>query len=62
MVLAGIPSQPIDPVHLKYRLRNIQTNRADLTHGRLPSMSFSSPQPPVLYGKRLETMSQSAVF
>src|SRR5450631_2714503 len=28
----------IDAVNLKYRLRNIDTNCANLTHGRLPSM------------------------
>src|SRR5450755_2914709 len=28
----------IDAVNLKHRLRNIDTDRANLTHGRLPSM------------------------
>src|SRR6516164_7351777 len=36
----------IDPVHLEYRLPNIQTNRANLAHGRLPSMWFALTQPP----------------
>jgi 2-polyprenyl-3-methyl-5-hydroxy-6-metoxy-1,4-benzoquinol methylase len=36
----------IDPVHLEHRLRNIKTNRANLVHGRLPSMWFASTQPP----------------
>ena len=27
----------IYPVNLEYRLRNIETNRANLAHGRLPS-------------------------
>ena len=27
----------IDAVNLEYRLRNIETNRANLAHGRLPS-------------------------
>src|ERR1700730_3908696 len=36
----------IDPVHLEYRLRNIKPNRANLAHGRLPSMWFASTQPP----------------
>jgi len=33
-------------VDLKHRLRNIQTNRANLAHGRLPSMWFGLTQPP----------------
>src|SRR5471030_1076825 len=36
----------IDPVDLEYRLRNIETNRANLAHGRLPSMWFALTQPP----------------
>src|SRR6516164_910385 len=36
----------IDPVHLEYRLPNIHTNRANLAHGRLPSMWFALTQPP----------------
>ena len=36
----------IDTVNLKHRLRNIETNRANLAHGRLPSMWFVSTQPP----------------
>jgi hypothetical protein len=36
----------IDPVHLEYRLRNIETNRANLAHGRLPSKWFALAQPP----------------
>src|SRR5271169_4699595 len=36
----------IDPVNLKYRLRDIETNRANLAHGRLPSKWFVSTQPP----------------
>src|ERR1700704_2501177 len=36
----------INPVHLEYRLRNIETNRANFAHGRLPSMWFASTQPP----------------
>src|SRR5581483_245943 len=36
----------IDPVNLEYRLRNIETNRANLAHGRLPSTWFASAQPP----------------
>src|SRR6266404_4983999 len=27
----------INPMHLEYRLRNIETNRANFAHGRLPS-------------------------
>ena len=27
----------IDAMNLEYRLRNIETNRANLAHGRLPS-------------------------
>jgi hypothetical protein len=33
-------------VNLKYRLRNIKTNRANLAHGRLPLLWFASTQPP----------------
>src|SRR6476646_10815464 len=36
----------IYPVHLEYRLRNIETNRANLAHGRLPSIWFALTQPP----------------
>src|SRR5213075_1664951 len=36
----------IHPVNLKYRFRNIETNRANLAHGRLPSKWFASTQPP----------------
>ena len=36
----------IHAVHLKYRLRNIETNRANFAHGRLPSMWFALTQPP----------------
>src|SRR5437899_1526760 len=36
----------IHAVNLKYRLRNIETNRANLAHGRLPSKWFASTQPP----------------
>src|SRR3974390_2534897 len=36
----------IHAVDLEYRLRNIETNRANLAHGRLPSMWFSFTQPP----------------
>src|SRR4051794_3890247 len=36
----------IDLVHLEDRLRNIQTNCANLAHGRLPSMWFASTEPP----------------
>src|SRR5215472_18540891 len=36
----------IDPVNLEYRLRNIDTNRANFAHGRLPSMWFALTQPP----------------
>jgi hypothetical protein len=36
----------IDAVNLKHRLRNIHTDRANLAHGRLPSMWFSLAQPP----------------
>src|SRR6516165_2597713 len=36
----------IHAVDLKHRLRNIQTNRANLAHGRLPSMWFALTQPP----------------
>ena len=36
----------INPVHLKDRLRNIKTDRANLAHGRLPSMWFAFTQPP----------------
>src|SRR6516164_4169069 len=36
----------IHAVHLKYRLRNIETNRANFAHGRLPSMCFALTQPP----------------
>src|SRR5262249_12536614 len=36
----------IDAVNLKHRLRNIETDRANLPHGRLPSMWFASTQPP----------------
>jgi hypothetical protein len=35
----------IDAVNLKYRLRNIETDRDNLAHGRLPSMWFASTQP-----------------
>jgi hypothetical protein len=35
-------SRGINAMHLKYRLRNIQTDRANLAHGRLPSMWFAS--------------------
>src|SRR5262252_6465278 len=38
----------IHPVRLKHRFRNIETNRANLAHGRLPSMWFALTQP--LYG------------
>src|ERR1700729_4101205 len=36
----------IDTVNLEYRLRNIETNRDNLAHGRLPSKWFVSTQPP----------------
>src|ERR1700757_576857 len=36
----------IDPVNLKNRLRDIETDRANLAHGRLPSKWFVSTQPP----------------
>src|SRR5436190_16230312 len=36
----------IHAVNLKYRFRNIETNRASLAHGRLPSKWFASTQPP----------------
>ena len=36
----------IHAVNLKYRLRNIETNRANLAHGRLPSLWFALTQPP----------------
>jgi hypothetical protein len=36
----------IDAVNLKHRLRNIDTDRATLALGRLPSMWFVSTQPP----------------
>ena len=36
----------IHPVNLEYRLRNIETNRANFAHGRLPSKWFASTQPP----------------
>src|SRR5262245_11367430 len=36
----------INPVYLEYRLRNIETNRDNLAHGRLPSKWFASTQPP----------------
>src|SRR5437762_7857222 len=36
----------IHAVNLKYRFRNIETNRANLAHGRLPSKWFASTQPP----------------
>src|SRR6201982_2620463 len=36
----------IHAVNLKYRLRNIETNCANLAHGRLPSMWFALTQPP----------------
>src|ERR1700722_13725718 len=39
-------ARDINSVHLKDRLRNIQTNRANFTHGRLPSMWFVLTQPP----------------
>ncbi len=39
-------ARTINPVHLEDRLRNIQTNRANLAHGRLPSMWFATTQPP----------------
>jgi hypothetical protein len=32
---------------LKYRLRNIETDRANLAHGRLPSMWFASRNHPL---------------
>jgi hypothetical protein len=35
-----------DPVHLKDGFRNIKTNRANLAHGRLPSMWLALTQPP----------------
>jgi hypothetical protein len=31
----------IHAVNLEYRLRNIETNRANLAHGRLPSSWFA---------------------
>jgi hypothetical protein len=34
-------------MHLKYRLRNIETDRANLAHGRLPSMWFASRNHPL---------------
>ena len=40
----------INTVNLKHRLRNIETNCANLAHGRLPSMWFVSTKPP--YGTR----------
>src|ERR1700694_1923070 len=40
------PARNINPVHLEYRLRNIQTNCANFAHGRLPSMWFALTQPP----------------
>src|SRR3954447_14651648 len=40
----------IDAVNLKHRLRNIETDRANFAHGRLPSMWFVSTQPH--YGTR----------
>jgi hypothetical protein len=33
-------------VNLKNRLRDIETDRANLAHGRLPSKWFVSTQPP----------------
>jgi hypothetical protein len=33
-------------VNLEHGLRNIETNRANLAHGRLPSMWLASTQPP----------------
>src|SRR5262245_30890487 len=36
----------INPVYLEHRLRNIETNRDNLAHGRLPSKWFASTQPP----------------
>jgi hypothetical protein len=36
----------INPVHLEYGLRNIQTNRANFAHGRLPATWFALTQPP----------------
>jgi hypothetical protein len=35
----------VNAVNLKYRLRNIETDRDNLAHGRLPSMWFASTQP-----------------
>jgi hypothetical protein len=37
----------INAMHLKYRLRNIETDRANLAHGRLPSMWFASRNHPM---------------
>jgi hypothetical protein len=39
-------ARAIDPVYLEHTLRNIQTNRANFAHGRLPSMWFATTQPP----------------
>ena len=45
-VLAHHRATTINAVNLKHRLRNIETDRANLTHGRLPSMWFALTQPP----------------
>src|SRR5437016_5337325 len=36
----------INPINLEYGLRNIEANRANFAHGRLPSMWFALTQPP----------------
>src|SRR5262249_34922370 len=39
-------ARSVHAVNLKNQLRDIETNRANLAHGRLPSTWFVSTQPP----------------
>src|SRR6185295_13130541 len=40
-------AQPINPVNLEDRFRNIETNRDNLAHGRLPSKWFALTNHPM---------------
>jgi hypothetical protein len=50
----------INAVNLKDRLRNINTDCANLTHGRLSSMWFVSTQPP--YGTSMPQSGRRALI
>src|SRR5215831_19697054 len=39
-------ARSINAVNLKHRFRNIETNRDNFAHGRLPSLWFALTQPP----------------